>query len=147
MSNIQVFPNVFPTLMPLQQGNLLKLQQQILHGVSRSSRPQVFCRKALLKVTHNSQINTRLIKLQTGGACNFFKKRLQHRCFPVKFAKILRTPILNNICERLLLHPKYYTPANNTAEAVTKFSKIATTEEDIQFETEEFFFLKVANPD
>ena len=143
MSNIQVFPNVFPTLMPLQQENLLKLQQQILHGISRSSRPQVFCRKALLKVTHNSQINACLIKLQTGGA----SKQLQHRCFPVKFAKILRTPILNNICERLLLHPKYYTPANNTAEAVTKFSKIATTEEDIQFETEEFFFLKVANPD
>ena len=143
MSNVQVFPNVFPTLMPLQQENLLKLQQQILHGISRSSRPQVFCRKALLKVTHNSQINACLIKLQTGGA----SKQLQHRCFPVKFAKILRTPILNNICERLLLHPKYYTPANNTAEAVTKFSKIATTEEDIQFETEEFFFLKVANPD
>ena len=24
-------------------------------------------------------------------ACNFIKKRLQHRCFPVKFAKFLRT--------------------------------------------------------
>ena len=24
--------------------------------------------------------------------CNFVKKRLQHRCFPVKFAKFLRTP-------------------------------------------------------
>ena len=34
---------------------------------------------------------------------NFFKKRLQHRCFPVKLAKFLRTPILNNICQRLLL--------------------------------------------
>ena len=28
-------------------------------------------------------------------ACNFIKKRLQHRCFPVKFSKILRIPILN----------------------------------------------------
>ena len=36
-------------------------------------------------------------------ACNFIKKRLQHRCFPVKFAKFLRTPILKNFCERLLL--------------------------------------------
>ena len=35
--------------------------------------------------------------------CNFFKKRLQHRCFPVKFAKFLRTPILKNICKRPLL--------------------------------------------
>ena len=24
--------------------------------------------------------------------CNFIKKRLQHRCFPVKFVKFLRTP-------------------------------------------------------
>ena len=33
--------------------------------------------------------------------CNFIK--LQHRCFSVRFAKFLRTPILKNICERLLL--------------------------------------------
>ena len=32
-------------------------------------------------------------------ACNFVKKRLQHRCFPVNYAKFSR-----NICERLLLH-------------------------------------------
>ena len=30
-------------------------------------------------------------------ACNFIKKRLQHRCFPVNIAKFLRTPILMNI--------------------------------------------------
>ena len=58
--NIQVFPNVFSTLMPLLLENLLKLQQQILHGISKSSRPEVFCRKALLKVMQNSQVNTRV---------------------------------------------------------------------------------------
>ena len=31
------------------------------------------------------------------------KKRLQHRCLPVKFVKFLRTTILKNICKRLLL--------------------------------------------
>ena len=31
------------------------------------------------------------------------KKRLQHRCFPVNIAKFLRTSILKNICEQLLL--------------------------------------------
>ena len=36
--------------------------------------------------------------------CNFIRKRLQHRCFPVNIAKFLRKPILKNICERLLLH-------------------------------------------
>ena len=35
--------------------------------------------------------------------CIFIKKRLQHRCFPVKFAKFLKTSFLKNICERLLL--------------------------------------------
>ena len=33
-------------------------------------------------------------------ACNIFKKRLQHRCFPVKFVKLLRTVVVaseNNI--------------------------------------------------
>ena len=35
--------------------------------------------------------------------CNFIKKRLQQRCFPVIIAKFLRTPILKNIWEGLLL--------------------------------------------
>ena len=37
------------------------------------------------------------------SVCNFIKKRLQRWCFPVNTAKILRTPILKNIWERLLL--------------------------------------------
>ena len=37
-------------------------------------------------------------------ACNFITKRLLHSCFPVKFEKFLRAPILNNICKRLLLN-------------------------------------------
>ena len=34
---------------------------------------------------------------------SFIKKRLQHRCFPVKLKKFLRTSILKNICDRMLL--------------------------------------------
>ena len=34
---------------------------------------------------------------------NFVKFMKKHRCFPVNIAKFLRTPILNNICEGLLL--------------------------------------------
>ena len=41
-----------------------------------------------------------LIKLQT---CKFIEKRLQHWCWPLHVKKILRTPILKNIRERLLL--------------------------------------------
>ena len=40
-------------------------------------------------------------------ARNFITMKLQHRCFPVKFAKLLRIPILKNICERLLLYLHY----------------------------------------
>ena len=36
-------------------------------------------------------------------ACNFLKKRLQHRCLLVKFLKFLRTPNLKNIFKGLLL--------------------------------------------
>ena len=36
-------------------------------------------------------------------ASNFIKKRLQHRCFPVINAKLLKTFILKNIYERLFL--------------------------------------------
>ena len=37
-------------------------------------------------------------------AFNFIKKKFQCNCFPVEFAKLLRTPIFKNICERLLLY-------------------------------------------
>ena len=40
-----------------------------------------------------------------------FKKRFQHRCFPVNIVKFLRTFVLKNICERLL--KRFPTSANN----------------------------------
>ena len=42
-------------------------------------------------------------------ACNVIKKRLQHRCFSMNIAKFLGTPILKNICERMLLKITRYT--------------------------------------
>ena len=36
--------------------------------------------------------------------CNFFKKRVQHYCFPVNIAKFLRTPTLENTSEHLLIY-------------------------------------------
>ena len=44
-----------------------------------------------------------LIKLQAFRPSNFIKKRVQHTCFPKNITKGLRTPILKNICEWLLL--------------------------------------------
>ena len=51
-------------------------------------------------------------------ACNFIKKRLQHWYFPIKFPKFLRTSILKNICERLLL---LVSPQNTIANSSGKF--------------------------
>ena len=59
--------------------------------------PYVFCKKNILKKFANF----------TGKhlqVCNFVKKRLQHRNFPVSFKKFLRTPILKNIYQLLLLY-------------------------------------------
>ena len=58
------------------------------------------------EISQNSQENTCarlsfLIKLQE--ACIFIKKRLWHRCFPVSFAKLLRTPFLTEHLQWLLL--------------------------------------------
>ena len=43
-------------------------------------------------------------------ACNFIKKRLQHRYFPVKFAKFLRTPFFTEHLQWLLLLVKSSQP-------------------------------------
>ena len=59
-----------------------------------------------------------LIKLQA-WACNFIKKRLQHWHFPVKFAKFLKTSILKNIWERLLL---FVLPQNTIAKGSGVFA-------------------------
>ena len=70
----------------------------------------VLRKEVLLKILQYLQENTCVgvfLKQVTGlQVYNFIKKRLQHRCFPVNIAKFLRTPILKNICERLLL--KFY---------------------------------------
>ena len=58
-----------------------------------------------LKILQNSQQNTYarasfLRKLPP----TLFEKRLWHMCFPVNFAKLLKTPVLRNTSGRLLLH-------------------------------------------
>ena len=42
-------------------------------------------------------------KIASRQACNFTKKRLQQRCFLMNMVKFLKTAILKNICEWLLL--------------------------------------------
>ena len=81
--------------------------------------PEVFYKKTVLK---NFAIFTKhlcwslfLIKLQAS------KKRLQHRGFPVNNVIFLRTPILKNICERLLLFLLFF-QKNSEQQVHLKFT-------------------------
>ena len=77
-------------------------------NIDRSSHRRCSVEKCVLKNFTNFAGKHLCWSLFFKGAClqpcNFIKKRLQHSCFPVKFAKFLRTSFLKNICERLLLH-------------------------------------------
>ena len=42
-------------------------------------------------------------KFTSHQACNFIKKRLQHRCFPVKFLKVLRARYFTEHLQWLIL--------------------------------------------
>ena len=82
---------------------------------SRSSRPEEFCEKGVLrnftKITGKHLCQSLfLIKLQALGLrpATLFKKRLWHRCFPVNFAKFLRTSFSQNTSRRLLLVSVYF---------------------------------------
>ena len=48
------------------------------------------------------------------------KKKSQHRCFPVNIVMFLRTPILKNLCEWLLLN---FVPKPNPNNPAVYFEK------------------------
>ena len=76
--------------------------------ICRSSRPEVFCIKRVFtsfekftgKHLHQSLFFNEVAGLRP---VTLLKKRFWHRCFPVNFAKFLRTEFLQNTSWRLLL--------------------------------------------
>ena len=86
---------------------LLKNKEYLFKTNDRNSHQSCYCKNKEGVSQKNFAISTGkhlcwnlfLINLQ---ACNFIKKRFQHRCFPGNIAKFLRIPILTNIRERLL---------------------------------------------
>ena len=74
----------------------------------RSSRPEVFCKKLVLrnftkftgKHLYQSLFFNKVVSLRPA---TLLKKKLWHRCFPVNVAKFLRKPFLQNTSGRLLL--------------------------------------------
>ena len=59
--------------------------QKAMSIMKRSSRPEVFCKKGVLKTSQISQGNTCARVYAT-----LLKKRLWYRCFPANFAKLSR---------------------------------------------------------
>ena len=82
---------------------LLKEQKCLLVYNCKSSHRRSSVKKLFSKISQVSQDNicvrASFYKVAGLKACNFIKKRLQHRCFSVEFAKFLRTPTLKKICE------------------------------------------------
>ena len=77
--------------------NAAILRMFLISADWRSSRPEVFCKKGVLrnfaKFTGKHLCQSLfLIKLQASRPPTLSKKRLWHRCFPVNFAKFLRSP-------------------------------------------------------
>ena len=73
----------------------------------RSSLPKMFCKKNFLenlsKFTGKHFFWSLFWYNCRPQAFKFFKKRLQHICFRVKFAKFLRTLLLKNTSGQILL--------------------------------------------
>ena len=72
----------------------------------------MFCKKenpAFRNIHRKTPVLDFLFNKTAGLACNFNKKRLQHRCFPVNYAKCLSTTILKDIYQRLLLYSFWWT--------------------------------------
>ena len=95
---------------------------QLLHFFTfRSSRPEIFCKKGVLrnfaKFTRKHLCeslffnNVAYLSLQL-----YLKKRLWHRCFPVNCAKFLRTPFLRKHIWWLLRYFEKYCPLRYIAQ-------------------------------
>ena len=74
----------------------------------RKQSAGVFCEKSCSEKFRNIPLETLVLESLLNKAAGlqasrFIKKRLQQRHFHMNITKFLRTPILKNICERLLL--------------------------------------------
>ena len=76
-------------------------------SLNRSSRKEVFCKKGVLrnfaKFTGKHLYQSLFFNKVAGKPATLLKKRFWHRCFPVNFAKFLRTPFLTEQLRWLLL--------------------------------------------
>ena len=81
---------------------------ELIQRRSRSKHRTCYVKKGVLKNVGNFRgkhewLESLFKKITCLQTSNFIKKRLQHRCFSVKFAEFLRISILKNIWEGLFL--------------------------------------------
>ena len=67
--------------------------RSFIFTVAGGSRPEVFCKKGVFR---NFTKFTGKHLCQRSNDCNFIKNRLRFSCFPLNFAKFLKTPFLQN---------------------------------------------------
>ena len=93
--------------------------EEVLDIMLRSNRPEVFCKKDVLRNFTNftgKHLCQRLLFNKVSKFFKLLKKSLWHRCFPVNFMKFLRTPsltehlrwLLLDVSFRLKLEKSYY---------------------------------------
>ena len=83
---------------------LQKLHHRRLTGIIEAVAQTCSVKKVFLEVSLNSQKNTcARVSFLIKRPATLFKKKLWHGCFPVNFAKFLRTPFLQNTSGRLIL--------------------------------------------
>ena len=84
------------------------VKKLLLFVILRSSHRMCSVKNAFLKVrkyhTNIPVLESVFNKVAGLRACNFITKKLQQRCFPVKFAKFVRTPFLTEHLRWLLLY-------------------------------------------
>ena len=64
---------------------------------------EVFCKEKVFLKIEIPVLKSLFNKVAANQVCNFTKIRLQHSFFPVKFVKFLRTSILKNVSQQMLL--------------------------------------------
>ena len=85
------------------------------NATARSSCSQMFFKIGVFKSFANFTEKYRCWNL-----FHFFKKRLQHRFLPVKFARYLRTPFLAEHLQLLLLNSMKFSEINRSLETYSK---------------------------
>ena len=86
---------------PVQEWqSLFKCEGEVV--IKQAAIGGVLYKKVFLKISKSLEETTCVESpFNLKASCIFIKKRLQHWCFPVKFAKLLRARILKSICVRV----------------------------------------------